>query len=161
MLVADSEAGCECYGAASDREQAGIIYREAAAMVRASPALSKQLEVIDSRKTILHRRSNSFYRVLSADAFRAEGLNIHALLFDELGCAPRPSGWGARPRKTCTHNATAVYGTHSVTAAPRGSSRFSCPSPRPGLIAGRFAGSSTSTRKGALPIRSSIRRSTR
>jgi phage terminase large subunit-like protein len=41
--------------------------------------------VIDSRKTIVHKASNSFYRVLSADAFRAEGLNIHALLFDELG----------------------------------------------------------------------------
>jgi len=84
MLVADGEAGAEVYGAASDREQAGIIYREAASMVRSSPALSKVLEVLDSRKTIVHRASNSFYRVLSADAFRAEGLNIHCLLFDEL-----------------------------------------------------------------------------
>jgi phage terminase large subunit-like protein len=80
----DGEKGAECYGAASDREQAGIIYREAASMVRASPALSKYFDVIDSRKTIIHKASNSFYRVLSADAFRAEGLNIHALLFDEL-----------------------------------------------------------------------------
>jgi phage terminase large subunit-like protein len=84
MILADGEQGAEVYGAASDREQAGIIYRESAAMVRASPALSRHLEVIDSRKTILHKKSNSFYRVLSADAFRAEGLNIHALLFDEL-----------------------------------------------------------------------------
>lgn len=84
MTAFDSEAGAEVYGAAADREQAGIIYREAASMVRASPALSRHLEVIDSRKTIVHKKSNSFYRVLSADAFRAEGLNIHALLFDEL-----------------------------------------------------------------------------
>ena len=84
MLVADGEAGAEVYGAASDREQAGIIYREAASMVQASPALSKYFDVIGSRKTIIHKASNSFYRVLSADAFRAEGLNIHALLFDEL-----------------------------------------------------------------------------
>ena len=83
-LLADGEAGAEIYGAASDREQAGIIYREAASMVRSSPALSKVLEVLDSRKTIVHKASNSFYRVLSADAFRAEGLNIHCLLFDEL-----------------------------------------------------------------------------
>jgi phage terminase large subunit-like protein len=53
-------------------------------MVRSSPALYKVLEVLDSRKTITHRSSNSFYRVLSADAFRAEGLNIQCLLFDEL-----------------------------------------------------------------------------
>lgn len=84
VLLADGEFGAECYGAASDREQAGIIYREAASMVRNSPSLSKVLEVVDSRKTIIHKASNSFYRVLSADAFRAEGLNIHCLLFDEL-----------------------------------------------------------------------------
>lgn len=84
MTAFDSEPGAEVYGAACDREQAGIIYREAASMVRASPALSRHLEVIDSRKSIVHKKSNSFYRVLSADAFRAEGLNIHALLFDEL-----------------------------------------------------------------------------
>ena len=83
-LVADSEPGAEVYGAACDREQAGIIYREAASMVRASPALSKVLEVVDSRKTIIHRKSNSFYRVLSADSFRQEGLNIHACAFDEV-----------------------------------------------------------------------------
>jgi phage terminase large subunit-like protein len=84
VLLADGEQGAEVYGAASDREQAGIIYREAAAMVRSSPSLSKVLEVVDSRKSIIHKASNSFYRVLSADAFRAEGLNIHCLLFDEL-----------------------------------------------------------------------------
>jgi phage terminase large subunit-like protein len=42
------------------------------------------LEVVDSRRTIAYRKEASFYRVLSADAFRAEGLNIHGLLFDEL-----------------------------------------------------------------------------
>ena len=86
VLLADGEMGAEIYGAASDREQAGIIYREAASMVRSSPALSKVLEVVDSRKSIIHRASNSFYRVLSADAFRAEG----------LACAPRASARGAQ-----------------------------------------------------------------
>jgi phage terminase large subunit-like protein len=84
VLLADGENGAEVYGAASDREQAGIIYREAASMVRSSPSLSRVLEVVDSRKSIIHKASNSFYRVLSADAFRAEGLNVHCLLFDEL-----------------------------------------------------------------------------
>jgi phage terminase large subunit-like protein len=84
LLLADGEAGAEIYGAASDREQASVVFREAAAMVRASPLLSSALEVIDSRRTIAYRKSASFYRVLSADAFRAEGLNIHGLLFDEL-----------------------------------------------------------------------------
>lgn len=84
LLVMDGENGAEIYGAAADREQASVVFREAASMVRASPKLSAALEVIDSRRTIAFRREASFYRVLSADAFRAEGLNIHGLLFDEL-----------------------------------------------------------------------------
>lgn len=84
MLVADNENGSECYSAAADREQASIVFKEAASMVRASPSLARVLEVIDSRRTITHRKSSSFWRVLSGDSFRAEGLNIHALLFDEL-----------------------------------------------------------------------------
>ena len=97
LTAFDSEPGAECYSAAADREQAGIIYREAASMVRASPALSRHLEVIDSRKTIIHKASNSFYRVLSADAFRAEGLNIHALLFDELHAQRDRRLWAFAP----------------------------------------------------------------
>lgn len=84
LLVMDGENGAEVYGAAADREQASVVFREAANMVRASPLLSRELEVIDSRRTIAFRATSSFYRVLSADAFRAEGLNIHGLLFDEL-----------------------------------------------------------------------------
>ncbi len=84
LLVMDAENGAEVYGAAADREQASVIYREMASMVRASPQLSSVLEVIDSRRTIAYRKEAAFYRVLSADAFRAEGLNIHGLLFDEL-----------------------------------------------------------------------------
>ena len=96
MLVADSEPGAEIYGAAADREQASIIYREAAAMVRASPSLSRHCEVIDSRKTILVRSTNSFYRVLSADAFRAEG----------LACGPWVKAWG--PQATAEYSRLAV-----------------------------------------------------
>ena len=83
FLVGDNEPGAEVISAASDRQQAGIIAREAASMVRASPSLSRVLEVIDSRNTILHKPSNSRYTVISADSFRAEGLNASAVLLDE------------------------------------------------------------------------------
>ncbi len=94
-MVADGERGAEVYGAAVDREQASIIYREAAAMVRASPELSRVLEIVDSRKTIAMPAYASFYRVLSADGFRAEGLNIHGLLFDELHAQKDRRLWDA------------------------------------------------------------------
>lgn len=95
LLVMDGENGAEVYGCGADREMASIVYREAASMVRASPQLSDVLEVIDSRRTIAYRKESAFYRVLSADAFRAEGLNIHGLLFDELHAQKDRRLWDA------------------------------------------------------------------
>jgi len=37
LLVGDGEPGAEIYGAATDREQASLVFREAANMVKASP----------------------------------------------------------------------------------------------------------------------------
>ena len=84
LLVADQEQAAEIYSCGADREQASIIFRQTVEMVKASPWLADVCEVIESRKTILVRSTNSFYRVLSGDSFRAEGLNLHGLLFDEL-----------------------------------------------------------------------------
>lgn len=84
FLVADGEPGAEVWGCATDRQSAGIIYREAAAMVRASPHLSRVIEIVDSRNTLIHRASGSRYSILSSDSFRAEGINAHAVLADEI-----------------------------------------------------------------------------
>ena len=84
FLIADGEPGCEVYGCATDRQSAGIIYREAAAIVRASPSLTRAIEIIDSRNTLVHRASGSRYTVLSSDSHRAEGVNAHAVLADEI-----------------------------------------------------------------------------
>lgn len=84
FLFADGEPGAEVYSAAADRFQAGIIARECFALARSSPFLSKTLEVVESRNTIVHRKSYSRYSVLSGDNFRAEGINASAILFDEL-----------------------------------------------------------------------------
>lgn len=83
-LIADREAGAEVYSAAADRMQASIIYKEAANMVDVSPALKDRLKVRRSVNTIEHRASKSIYKALSAEANTKEGLNISALLFDEL-----------------------------------------------------------------------------
>lgn len=95
FCIADNEPGAEVYNAASDREQASIVYRESAAMVKASPGLSKRLKVTDSKKRIDHFDSGSFIRVISKDAYSAEGLNIHALIFDELHAQKTRELWDA------------------------------------------------------------------
>jgi phage terminase large subunit-like protein len=84
LLTKDNEPGAEIYSAAADRAQASIVYNEAAAMMKSSPPLRKRLRNIPSQKVITYEATNSFYKVLSADAYTKEGLNIHGLLFDEL-----------------------------------------------------------------------------
>lgn len=95
MTVADGEAAAECFGCATSREQAGIVYKQMKELVQSSPHLSSLLEVIDSRKTIACVPTNSFWRVISSDAGRQEGLNIHSLCYDEIHSARDDKLWRA------------------------------------------------------------------
>lgn len=87
MLVADREPSAEVYSAANDRKQAGIIHGHAVRMVELSPRLKKRIGrkgIIRSTKTIYDHESGSTFMALSADAPTKEGLNIHALIVDEI-----------------------------------------------------------------------------
>ncbi len=84
LLAGDREPGAEIYSAAVDRDQASIVFNEAANMVERSPQLSSRLAVIRSTKRIAFHRKHSVYRALSADVPAKEGLNAHAILIDEL-----------------------------------------------------------------------------
>jgi len=93
LLVADGEFGAEIYSAASDREQAAIVYNIAAFMVDQEPHLENRLKVLRSTKRILYPKMNSFYHVLSADAYTKHGYNIHGCIFDELHAQPTRELW--------------------------------------------------------------------
>lgn len=93
MLIADGEEGAEVYSAAADRGQAALIYHVAKAMVRANHTLSKRLKVIDSIKRIVDYKTNSFYQVLSSEAFTKHGLSPSCVLFDELHAQPTRELW--------------------------------------------------------------------
>lgn len=84
LLIADGESGAEVYSAGADREQAGIVFREAASMVGKSPALSDHVQVIESTKRLVFPRTGSFYKALCRESGTNEGLNIHGLIFEEL-----------------------------------------------------------------------------
>jgi phage terminase large subunit-like protein len=81
-LLADGEEAAEVYSAASDREQAAIVFETAKHMVEDAPALSKRCEIY--RRAITVPSTRSYYRVLSADVPSKHGPNVHALIFDEL-----------------------------------------------------------------------------
>lgn len=84
LLVGDGEPGAVVANAAIDRSQSTIVFDEAAEMVRSSGDLSAVLDVIDSRKTIVHRDTASKYFAMSADVEQKEGLNLSGLVFDEM-----------------------------------------------------------------------------
>ena len=52
------------------------------------PALNKRVKILASQKRIVYQSTNSFYQVLSAEAYTKHGLNVHAVIFDELHSQP-------------------------------------------------------------------------
>ena len=69
LCCGDGEQRAEIYGCAADRQQASIVFEVAADMVRMCPALDKRCKILASQKRILFMPTNSFYQVLSAEAY--------------------------------------------------------------------------------------------
>ena len=81
-LVADGEAGAEIYSAATTRDQAGILFRDAKAFVDGSPALLKRL-IVD-KVNIAYRAKNSYFRPVSSEHRGLDGKRPHIALIDEI-----------------------------------------------------------------------------
>lgn len=88
LTCGDGEERAEVYGCAADRQQAAIVFDVAADMVRMCPALSKRVKLLASQKRLIYTPTNSFYQVLSAEAYSKHGFNIHGVVFDELHTQP-------------------------------------------------------------------------
>lgn len=88
LLCADNEQRAEVYGCAADRSQASIVFDVAVDMVEMTPALQRRIKISKSTKRLTYLPTNSFYQVLSAEAFTKHGLNVHGVVFDELHAQP-------------------------------------------------------------------------
>ena len=88
LCCGDGEERAEVYGCAADRQQASIVFEVAADMVRMCPALNKRVKILTAAKRIIYLPTNSFYQVLSAEAYSKHGFNIHGVVFDELHTQP-------------------------------------------------------------------------
>jgi phage terminase large subunit-like protein len=93
MLFGDDEPGALGCIAAKTRKQASVIFDELAEVVRMSPGLSEELEVIRSTKTVFHRETSSSLHVISRDAGAAEGPSYSFVFFDELHTQPDRLLW--------------------------------------------------------------------
>jgi phage terminase large subunit-like protein len=121
FLLFDGEIGAEVYSAASDKDQAALVFNVAAQMIRNDPELLAQCEIIDSQKRIVHRASGSFYRAISAEAYSKHGFNASVVIYDELHAAPNRELWdvlstsqGARAQPYMIAITTAGYDRHSI-----------------------------------------------
>ena len=88
LTCGDFEERAEVYGCAADRGQASIVFEVAADMVRMCPALSRRVKILTATKRIIYLPTNSFYQVLSAEAYSKHGFNVHGVVFDELHTQP-------------------------------------------------------------------------
>ena len=88
LCCGDGEERAEVYGCAADRQQASIVFEVAADMVRMCPALNRRVKILASTKRMIYQPTNSFYQVLSAEAYSKHGFNIHGVVFDELHTQP-------------------------------------------------------------------------
>jgi len=77
----------EIYSAANDRDQAALVFKYAAQIVRADPELESFIKIVDSTKTMVCFGNGSIYRAVSAEAGTKFGLNPTVVIFDELAQA--------------------------------------------------------------------------
>jgi phage terminase large subunit-like protein len=84
MVCEVEEERQEAYGAAAAKDQAGIVFRSAAHLVRGNTALTDLLKVNESTKRIVRRDGGGFYAVISADGDVQDGIEPSLGMMDEL-----------------------------------------------------------------------------
>lgn len=85
-LVADGEASAEVYAAATKKDQAMILFRDAVSMVNQSPQLSSRLKKSGTGQSVwnlAYIAKNSFFRPISSDNGQS-GPRPHMALIDEV-----------------------------------------------------------------------------
>ena len=97
-LLCDNEAEAECYCAAGDREQASLVFRTAAAMVRENRGVAPHVKIRESQRRMIYR--DSFLRAIPANEGGAHGFNAHLVIGDELHV------WAGREFYDALHTST-------------------------------------------------------
>jgi phage terminase large subunit-like protein len=88
MAFAEGEPGAEVYSAATNRDQAKIIWSVSHAMLRAMPEFCERAGVEPVAHSINQIQTNSFFRPLSSEANSAEGVQPYFTCVDELHAHP-------------------------------------------------------------------------
>ena len=84
LAFGDDEPGAEVYAAAADRDQARIVFGDAAVMARENPKFLKDADITVLRNAIVQTATNSTFKAVSSEVGTKHGFNVHGLIFDEF-----------------------------------------------------------------------------
>lgn len=91
LAFADGEPGAEVYSAATKRDQARIVHKEAIRMVRKNSGLRKWIKIYKDNLNL--EQTASKYEPLGADSDTMDGLNVHGAIVDELHAHKTRDTW--------------------------------------------------------------------
>ena len=121
FIESQNDTEAEVYSAASDRDQASLVFNQAASMIRNNNTLLKKCHIVDSTKRIVFYSTNSFYRAIPADAASAHGYNASCIIVDELHTQAKRdlvdtliTSQGAREEPLAIFLTTAGYDKNSI-----------------------------------------------
>ncbi len=125
LLALDGEPGAQVFAAATKRDQARLVFRDACTMLRyASPKVRSRF--VEKTSLLEFPSTDSRFEPLAADSEKLDGLNPHAAVCDEVHAWPTrdlwdvlQSGMGARRQPLMIDVSTAgnntsgfAYSTH-------------------------------------------------
>ena len=84
MLACDDEPGAEVYSAATNKDQARIVFGDGRAMANKTKGFRDEFGVVVNAHSINVPHTMSFFKALAADSDSLDGLNVHCALIDEL-----------------------------------------------------------------------------
>lgn len=90
-LCADGEHGAEVYAAATQRDQAALMFTDAKNMIAQHTGLSKYCKVY--KNSVLFKPTNSIFKPVSSEGNSLHGLNCHRNLIDELHAHKTRTVW--------------------------------------------------------------------
>ncbi len=83
-----AEARGQVYSAASDRDQAALIFNEMVAIIQAVPELDDRVIIRNYNRHLEDTETGSIFRAISADVGTKHGFNASFVVFDELAQSP-------------------------------------------------------------------------
>ena len=84
LVGPEAEQRGQVYSAASDKDQAAIVFRELEAYIFAVPEFEERCNIRAFHKEITDEVTGSFYKAMSSDARKAHGLSPSFMIYDEL-----------------------------------------------------------------------------